>query len=143
MKTSFRFLRLAALLAAFGGTLTAHAAMSVYAEGEGKGWDRYVEYLHRMANSVQSDWSQQAASDGAVKRLQGEVVVRMTIDRHGAVEKILGMEATNPVGIEQAKALEKAVMIRGAYGAWPDAMALDLGDERAVQVDFCFPASHP
>lgn len=143
MKISLRFLRLAALLALFGGYVSAQGAVSVYAEGEGKGWDRYVEYLHRLANTVQSDYAQQLSHDASAQRPQGEVVVRMTVDRHGTVDKILDMEATNPVGADQVKALEKAVTVHGAYGAWPEAMALDLGDERTVQVDFCFPASHP
>ena len=150
MKPSTHFLRgplavillILSLLTASAQSLAAPSA-AVYAAGVGAGWDRYVEYIHRMADAIQSNWAETAALEKTDLSLPEDIAVNVVINRQGEVTKIVGLEDAPALSEPARQALTKALSDRAPYGHWPEEMVQSLGKEREVAVEFYFPPLRP
>lgn len=113
--------------------------VAVAAAGVGPKWDRYVEYVHRLAERIQTDCIQEQTSASTTGLTSDEVMGWVLLNRRGEVTEIVDLEGPGALVEPVRRALAAGMAEHHTYGIWPEEMAKDLGDERQVAMGFHFP----
>ena len=90
--------------------------IQVVAGGIGSGWDRYIEYIHCMADRVQTDCASELTIVPLAEKKGEAVAAWVSLDCNGQVTEILELEGREPLVQAVRQVLSAEVAAHHSFG---------------------------